>query len=187
VLIWINGAFGAGKTSVARALAARWPDALLFDPEQIGFMLRRVTPLRPQSDFQDLPLWRELTIQTLTGTLAQYRRPLIVPMTLVEHRYFDEILGGLRRGGLEVLHFSLIASPLTLRRRLRWRWALPASRRWAVAQIERCVAALESPEFARHVQTDNRPVSSIVEDVLTSLPKPLPLTVFGPTPAQVAR
>src|SRR5690348_7546872 len=44
MVIWINGAFGVGKTTVARALHERWPDAVVFDPEQLGFVLRRIVP-----------------------------------------------------------------------------------------------------------------------------------------------
>jgi len=67
MLIWINGAFGAGKTSVARELSRRFPDAMEFDPEQIGFMLRRMIAARDRpSDFQDVDLWRELTVRTAT-------------------------------------------------------------------------------------------------------------------------
>jgi len=56
LLVWINGAFGAGKSSVARELVRRWPEARLFDPEEIGFLLRRVVPAEQQAgDFQDLP------------------------------------------------------------------------------------------------------------------------------------
>jgi AAA domain-containing protein len=177
VLIWINGAFGVGKTSVARALAQRWPAALLFDPEQIGFMLRRVTSLEPQGDFQDVPLWRTLTVQAAIGTLAQYRRPLIVPMTLVVPAYHREIIGGLRKSGAEVHHFSLMASPHTLSRRIRWRLVRPAAKRWMRAQIERCVATLNAPEFATHVATDDRSIADVVDVVLATLPKPLPASL----------
>src|SRR4051812_37324803 len=59
VVIWINGAFGAGKTKTARGLVAMRPRAWLFDPEQIGFMLRSLWP-GAGGDFQDLPIWRAL-------------------------------------------------------------------------------------------------------------------------------
>jgi ABC-type uncharacterized transport system fused permease/ATPase subunit len=47
VLVWIDGAFGVGKTTVAKALARLWPVALTFDPEQLGFLLRRVGTGQP--------------------------------------------------------------------------------------------------------------------------------------------
>jgi hypothetical protein len=167
VVIWINGAFGAGKTRVARRLVALRPDAWLFDPERIGFMLRSLWPGGGPGDFQDLPLWRQLTVATLAE--AAHRNPgrvAVVPMTLVNHAYFREIMDGLAEKKVDVRHFTLLASPATLRRRIRWRLDRPASKRWALAQIERCTAALADPGFAVHVTTDARSVAAIAQEIL---------------------
>ena len=55
MIIWINGAFGAGKTTLAEELHRRLPDAVMFDPEDVGGMLWKW--MRPNGDFQDLPSW----------------------------------------------------------------------------------------------------------------------------------
>ena len=39
VIIWINGGFGAGKTTLAQELHRRLPDAVVYDPEDVGLML----------------------------------------------------------------------------------------------------------------------------------------------------
>jgi predicted kinase len=182
VLVWIDGAFGVGKTTVAKALARRWPAALTFDPEQLGFLLRRVGPpdLRTR-DFQEMPLWRQLVRQTAAGLIEHHGRPLIVPMALPDPRSRDEIVGGLRHSGLDVRHFLLLTSEPTLRRRLFWRWSLPASRRWARAQIGRFPRPASPPELATCVQTDRRRVRDIVAEILATLPNPLPTTAsIGP-------
>ena len=168
MVIWINGAFGAGKTRVARRLVAMRADAWLFDPERIGFMLRSLWPGGVAGDFQDLPIWRQLTMTTLAEAANGNRgRVLIVPMTLVNKDYFQEVMNGLAEKEVDVRHFTLLASPATLRRRIRWRLDRPASRRWALAQIERCSAALADPDFAVHVPTDTRPVAAVAEEILT--------------------
>lgn len=168
---WINGAFGAGKTITAKALERAWAGSYRFDPEQIGFMLRKVVPRECQTDdFQDLALWRQLTVTTVTNLIQQCERPVIIPMTLVNQQYFDEIVGTLRRGGVEVHHFTLVASRTTLVRRNRGRLLLPQARRWVRAQIERCVTALDSPAFALHIETDNRSVREIVTEIRAHLP-----------------
>ncbi len=70
-VIWLNGAFGVGKTTVARALAAELTDALIADPEDIGRMLRKVVPAAVRtSDFQDIPSWRRLTVATIETSSA---------------------------------------------------------------------------------------------------------------------
>jgi len=35
VIIFINGSFGVGKTTVAEKLVSRLPDSLLYDPEEV--------------------------------------------------------------------------------------------------------------------------------------------------------
>ena len=168
MLIWLNGAFGAGKTKVARRIAALRPNAFLFDPEQIGFLLRRLLP-SATGDFQDLPLWREVTVRLLAEADARADGPVLVPMTLVNPSYFEEVIGGLRARGLTLRHFTLVASPATLRRRLRRRLDWPSSRRWASARAEPYAAMLADPMFAVHIDTDGRPVADIANDILARI------------------
>ena len=170
MVIWINGAFGAGKTRVARRLATICANAWLFDPERIGFMLRSLWPDGGPADFQDLPIWRELTAATLAAAAAEYpQRILIVPMTVANGLYLHEIMNALAGRGIDVRHFTLLASPATLRRRIRWRADWPSSRRWALAQIDRCASALAGPEFAIHIATDKRGVAEIAQDILARI------------------
>ena len=162
-VIWLNGAFGAGKTTVARALAAELPGALVLDPEQIGRMLRRVVPAALlTSDFQDIPSWRRLTVATVESLLRDHPGPLIVPMTVVDPMYFDETVGRLRRSGIAVQHFTLVASPRTIRRRLVGRLSPPWATWWALRRVGRCTGALQSPLFVTHVDTDDRSVAEVV-------------------------
>ena len=72
MIIWINGAFGAGKTTLAEELSRRLPEAVLFDPEYVGYLLRHWVPV-PTGDFQDLPSWRELVIATALAAQARSR------------------------------------------------------------------------------------------------------------------
>ena len=164
MVIWINGAFGAGKTSVARRIAALRPGTRLFDPEQIGFLLRRVLPDSGVEDFQDLPLWRELTVRLVTEAATAGR--IVVPMTLANPAYFEDIVGGLRLRGVEVRHFTLTASAETLRRRLRRRLDWPASKRWTLARVEPSVAALADSRFAIHVDAERRTIAGIAGEIL---------------------
>ena len=57
MLLWVNGAFGAGKTTAAEGLAATRPSTRVFDPELVGFLLRRLI-VEPVDDFQSWPAWR---------------------------------------------------------------------------------------------------------------------------------
>ncbi|EHR62027.1 AAA family ATPase [Saccharomonospora cyanea] len=147
MLVWINGAFGSGKTTLADVLHDRLPEALAFDPEYVGCLLRQSVP-DPVADFQDIPLWRSLTAEFAAGLCREYRRPLIVPMTLVDTRYRDEVFGGLGQAGVDILHVWLDVPAAELRRRIENQVLVPddeerdeQARRFRLGNVDRCVAA----------------------------------------------
>ncbi|MCY4014820.1 MAG: AAA family ATPase [Gammaproteobacteria bacterium] len=169
-VVWINGAFGAGKSTVAQRLAAALPDAAVFDPEPLARLIRdAMPPSRRPSDYQDSALWRHLTVEAVGG-LAAGSGVVIVPMTLIDERYFADTVGVLRASGVHVHHFSLTASPATIRRRLLKRQVTrlmdPRSTLWALDRIERCCAALAGSTFHEQVDTDALTVTEIVDRIL---------------------
>ncbi len=147
MIVWINGAFGAGKTTLAETLHDRLPDALAFDPEYVGFLLRQWVP-GPVTDFQDIPLWRKLTAEFAVGLCREYQRPLIVPMTLVNTDYRDEIFELVSQAGVDLLHAFLDVPPDELRRRIEGQVLVPddpdrdaQAREFRLGNVARCVAA----------------------------------------------
>ncbi|WP_353095654.1 hypothetical protein [Tissierella praeacuta] len=44
MIIWLNGAFGSGKTTCAFELSRRFPNSFVYDPENIGYFIRNNTP-----------------------------------------------------------------------------------------------------------------------------------------------
>jgi hypothetical protein len=60
----------------------------------------------PTGDFQDLPLWRHLAIETMAGPPQRYPHPWVAPTSLINAAYRVEIPGGIR-GGIEVREFVL--------------------------------------------------------------------------------
>ncbi len=132
MIIWLNGAFDTGKTQTAYALQRRLPESYVCAPEKAGYFLRANLPsgLRP-SDFQDLPLWRALTADMLRFLAERHPGHIIVPMTLVNRAYYDEITGALSREH-DVRHLILWASRETLRKRLASRLERRRSR-WTAA------------------------------------------------------
>ncbi|MCR2802770.1 AAA family ATPase [Paenibacillus soyae] len=164
MIIWINGAFGAGKTQSSHELHRRLPGSFLYDPENVGYFLRNNTPksLR-EGDFQDLSAWRECNLSILRMLHAKHDGPIIVPMTLVHPAYFDEIIGELRQSGVEVKHFALLASKPIILERLRKRREGPNS--WAARQIDRCMAALSTEKFAQHIESDHLSIDQVVEKI----------------------
>ncbi len=105
MIIMVNGAFGVGKTTTTELLAAKLPNSMLYDPEEVGYMLWKVTAdVEVRGDFQDLPLWRTLVVTVAEQLRQQYQRTLIVPMTLAYLPYFQEIKAGLAKLDPELGH-----------------------------------------------------------------------------------
>ena len=193
MLLWINGAFGAGKTWTAHKLQRRLGTGHIADPELLGFAMHRLLPERVRGDFQDLPQWRSAVLATLIQAEAACDGPLIVPMTIVRDDYFDEIVGGLRSNGLDVRHYALTATPETLRRRLRLRHAhlvgraLRRDETWAIGQIERCVNALSGERYATHVPTDRESPDEVVEMIAADAGLDLVRPRLSPAREQIHR
>ena len=53
MIVWINGAFGAGKTTTARELIELIPNSTLFDPEDIGAAVVRLLPPKHLAEVGD--------------------------------------------------------------------------------------------------------------------------------------
>jgi hypothetical protein len=172
MIVWINGAFGAGKSQAAFELFRRTDRSALCDPEQVGFGLHRMAPRELRGDFQDLPAWRIGVVDQLASVDRSGRYDLVVaPMTLIRADYRVEILDELSARGHDVRHVVLTASPETLRRRLARRLAelLGRDESWALGQVDRCVAALDDDEVvgpgALRVRTDDLSHDEVVEAV----------------------
>ncbi|WP_031034048.1 NUDIX hydrolase [Streptomyces sp. NRRL F-5650] len=119
-VVWINGAFGAGKTTTARELIELIPNSTLFDPDVVGGTLAHLLPpkrLAEVGDFQDLPIWRRLVVDTAAALLADLGGTLVIPMTLLRQEYRDEIFGGLAARRIEVHHVLLAPAETILRER----------------------------------------------------------------------
>jgi hypothetical protein len=189
MLVWINGPFGGGKTATAYELRRRLPGGVVCDPEHVGFGMRRMLPAALRANFQDLPAWRYSVTELLRLTLAAYAGPVIVPMTLVNHDYFQEIIGGLRDDGFAVHHFTLLAGEATVRRRLARRSLGTEVRRgsWTLNQLSDGLQRLRAPEFAQHIQTDRLTVSQVADTIASSAGLTIRPSTDGPLRASLRR
>jgi len=77
VIIWLNGTFGVGKTTTAAQLVGDLPDARLFDPEYVGYLVAEHLRDHQFTDFQQLappaPGW--CRPQTLSSTRRNSPHP----------------------------------------------------------------------------------------------------------------
>ncbi|MFF1695445.1 AAA family ATPase [Streptomyces sp. NPDC058257] len=150
MIVWVNGAFGSGKSTLVDELRSRWPEALICDPEVVGYVLREIVEV-PTGDFQDIRLWRRQVADLAVGLVEEYRRPVLVPMTLVNPGYAGEIFGALEDAGIGVHHFFLKVSREILEQRIDGRSFTPDNpeqdekvRRWCKDRIALCTAAADT-------------------------------------------
>ncbi|MFC1430501.1 NUDIX domain-containing protein [Streptacidiphilus sp. N1-3] len=138
-IVWVNGAFGAGKTSTARELQALIPGSTVFDPESVGAYLAHLLPpeeFAAVADFQDLVAWRRLVPETAAALLAQLPGTLIVPMTLLREDYRDEIFGALAARRIGVHHLLLHLEETILRKRIEGDDAEGRAAQWRLDHID---------------------------------------------------
>jgi gluconate kinase len=171
VIIWINGGFGAGKTTLAEELHRRLPTAVVYDPEDVGLMLWKWMP--PNGDFQHLPSWRELVVATALSLRRHHAEMLIVPMSLIRDAYRAEILGGLAEAGEEVLHVFLEVDAGVLRERLNTRVTRPGrdwdqgAREFGMTSVDEMVAAAaRQPGGTLLLRSDRLTPSELADEVL---------------------
>jgi len=159
VIIWLNGAFGAGKTSTAAELAGMLPGARQFDPEWVGYMLRANLADQDFTDFQQLPPWRTLVPVVMAEVARLTGQHLITVQTVLVETYWRELRAGLDAHSLEVFHVLLHADPAVLAARIRTDQADPGACQWRLDHLEQFAAARPWLEAAADLVVDSTALS----------------------------
>lgn len=173
MIIMINGAFGVGKTTVANQLLKEVDNSMIYDPEEVGFMLRNIVPeniKRCESetgDFQDLQLWKVLTVSVADFLIEKYRMNLIVPITIRNQDNFQYIVNGFKNIDKHTCHFCLTASKEIIYERLKKRGEDEGN--WCFQQTDKCLDAFKENDFGEYIDTENVSVNEIIENIKGSL------------------
>ncbi|MFC4410411.1 AAA family ATPase [Chungangia koreensis] len=173
MIILINGAFGAGKTTVAEELLHKIKGSMIYDPEVVGYMLRHIIPDEVKADgertgdFQDLRPWKTLVVKVAEELKSTYGKHLLVPMTIRNKEYFSYIVEGFKRIDPDTFHFCLMASKETIFERLRKRGEEEGN--WCFQQTDRCLDAFEHSLFEQKIWTEEMTVEEIVKEIIRSV------------------
>lgn len=169
MIIWINGAFGVGKTSVATQLSKVLKNPYIFDPEMTGEYIWDNLPeeLSRKGDYQDIPMWREFNYQMIDYIQKVWDGVIIVPMTIVNPLYYEELIKKLENSGSKLHHFILTADKNILLERLEQRGDYASS--WPVNQIDKCVYAFDNIIQGTKIDTSNLTIDGVVDKIISSI------------------
>jgi len=165
--LWVNGAFGVGKTAAAQRIVARddqWP---LFDPEWVGYMLRANLAGVEVADFQDLESWRTLVpivAKELATTLSAPK--LLSVQTVLVEQYWSEL-----RRGFETMHVVLDCDEGVLKQRIGHDADDPGAAAWRISHVDGVLAARAWMVNAADlvVDTSERQPDDVAEVVLAAV------------------
>ncbi|WP_030156035.1 AAA family ATPase [Glycomyces sp. NRRL B-16210] len=118
MIVWLNGTFGAGKTTTAALLEDALP-ARVFDAEHIGFLLRPIIGDVPCTDFKEWAPWRGLTIETARQVLDFVGGTLLIPQSVLQRPYWTELMDGFAEAAVPVRAFTLHADRAVFEERVR--------------------------------------------------------------------
>jgi len=164
MIIWLNGAFGSGKTTCAYELNRRLPNSYVYDPENAGYFIRQNIPKElHKSDFQNHEEWRVINYEMLSYLSQEFNGTIIVPMTINNAQYYEEMIQKLIDDGIRLRHFILYADKETIVKRLNKR--LERGQTWAKAQIDTCIHAFDNIITEEKIMTDRRSIDDIVEEI----------------------
>jgi len=170
MIIWLNGSFGSGKTSVSKDLYDRLDKAVIFDPEETGIFIRRCVPEADKlSDFQDHPLWSKLNFDILHHMSRQSHKYIIVPMTIVDADKYNNLIIALKNHQVNVKVIELNASKATLHSRLKERGDQVGA--WSYDQIDRCLEGLKGLDHDYTFNTEVMSVESISKSIIEHISK----------------
>src|SRR5215471_3568366 len=123
MIVLINGSFGVGKTTIAKLLRHSLPGSAIYDPEWVGFVLRRLPKWiklkgAGSEDYQDIVLWRRSAVAGVRLFRLFATGPVIVPMAFSRRDHFDEVVAGIEPLDSEVHVYCLKASLATVKKRI---------------------------------------------------------------------
>lgn len=171
VIVFLNGAFGVGKTSAARALYEALPESLIFDPESVGAMLSDTLKERTDwpGDYQSLPAWARIVVAIVRELRRDYEQPLIVPMTVWRADVWRQLRDGFQETDSELRAFRLTAREETLRARILGRPDEEGPHDWCLRHMAVATAVLQDGAYGVEIDTDGRTPAEVASSILQAL------------------
>lgn len=165
MIIWISGAYGVGKSTLANALSSVIDNAMVYDAEGVGNAVRGNYPGEPYGViFEDYPLWCEFNFALLMDIHCNFNKHILVPMTLVRQNSYDKIIGRLIKAGIDTKFIILEATHENIHNRILARGEDEEC--WCMRNIDMANEGSKAVSGGYHIQTDNKSVEELAKEVL---------------------
>lgn len=164
MIIWLNGPFGVGKTSLATILHQQIKNSYLYDPELLGDFLQSQLPqaVCPE-DFQDYSVWRQSTYQIVFDLATKTDKIIIIPMTIYKREYYQAIIQRLIEDKILLEHYILLADKTTIVERLDNR--INENNIWAKRYLDVCLQAFDNQIPGQKLNTDSLSPEEVAREI----------------------
>ena len=168
MVIWLSGAYGVGKSTVAKVLAKKLENAMIFDAEEVGNAVRGNYPNAPYGYiFEDYPLWADFCRRLIRDVHDTFGKNIIVDMTLVRKSSKETIIDGLKKDGIDVYFFVLTASRQTIHDRILVRGE--GEDCWCMENLDMAMEKSAALDGAVYIDTQGVDPDAIAEQILAAL------------------
>ena len=166
MIIWISGAYGVGKSTVAEAMAAKLENALIFDAEEVGNAVRENYPGCPYGYiYEDYPLWGKFCRMLLEDIHETFHKDILVPMTLLRPESYG-IIEKLNAAGIPTKLLILEGSRQTIHDRILTRGEDEDC--WCMDNLDLARSG-SSALPGLHIQTDVHTPEELAQEILSVL------------------
>lgn len=165
MIIWINGPYGVGKSSLAEKLHECNPHSFIFDAEAVGNAVRDNMPKELFNGyiFEGYPLWFSMCVELLADIASRYDGDIYVPMTLVFADSFEKIERPLKQRKVCIKHILLESSKQIIHDRILARGEEEDC--WCMRHIDLCLEQQRNFENVIRIASYGKPVSELAVDV----------------------
>ena len=169
MIIWIDGAYGVGKSTLAEKLHALLPNSFIFDAENVGNAVRDNLPqsVYYSETFEGYPLWFHICNELLTELNHRFDGIVLVPMTLMQQESYARFAKPLRSKEIEIVHVLLESSKEVIHDRILERGESEDC--WCMRHIDDCLSAQQHFEDVIQVQSVGQTVDELAQDVIEIL------------------
>lgn len=166
MVIWINGPYGVGKSTLAEKLHECNPHSFVFDAEAVGNVVRDNRPkeLFHGYIFEGYPLWFELCAALLADIAGGYDGDIYVPMTLVYAGSFKKIERPLKDKNICIKHILLESSRQIIHDRILSRGE--GEDCWCMKHIGLCLEQQKNFDHVVRIASYGKSVSELAVEVL---------------------